>query len=132
MFQSIKGKNELAYTACILEALDFVKNTKLQVDSIMKRAIKLFFSKDNMDDIKMHVKSFLQQCEPYESAEQIKICLFNNTKRFGFKPEADFDPQLKLNKDISDLIPVKEDSIVQQCINKTKPEIYYIKDVFVS
>ena len=132
MFQSITRKTETAYTECILDALDFVKNTKLQVDSIIKRAIKLFLSKDNMDDIKMHVETFLQQCEPYETAEQIKICLFNNTKRFGFEPVADFDPQLKLNKDISDLIPVKEDSIVQQCINKPRPEIYYIKDVFVS
>ena len=132
MFQSIKRKNETAYTECILDALDIVKDSKLQVDSIMKRAKNFYPNLYDIDVIKIHVKTFLQQCEPYRTAEQIKICLVNNTKRFGFEPVADFDPQLKLNKDISDLIPVKEDSIVQQCINKSRPEIYYIKDVFVS
>ena len=98
----------------------------------MKRAEKFYVNMTDSDHIKLHIEHYLKQCVIEGQALYSKLCLIEHMQRYGLKPVADFDPQIKLNRDISDMIPVKDHSILEQCADASGPKIYYFKDVFVS
>ena len=79
----------------------------------------------------INVKRFLEECNKYTSAVEIKQCLVKNYLRFGFKSLLDFDPQLKLNKDLDVIFSGNEEDLLQRC-SGGKRIIYKLIDIFVS
>ena len=109
---------------CLFDQHNITAGKKFNKDVIIHRLRKKF---NLTNETVTHITTMLDQCEKLNHS--LSACLRDNSDRFGLLPHEKFDPLLKTELSLSDILIDNE--LYKQCTNGNGKQIMNLEDVFV-